>query len=163
MTGIAMIPFFLTIAGALSAGMYALARVAVLDGVSLLGLLYWQAVSSAVIVSVAGALFGMRPRFSLRRIPEYAVAVVLGASPLLIASQGPTKVIATWVLIVAFVVLLIAGSGGEDAPGAEPRSSSPLGAAGGMLIVQALALDPVAAHAHALVLPGSTFTRLDGV
>jgi len=41
------------------------------------------------------------------------------------------------------------------------NARSPLGAASGMLIAQALVLDPVVAYAHAIVLPGPSFTRGD--
>jgi len=163
MVGLSMIPFLLTIAAALSGGLYVLARLAALDGVPLLGLLYWQALSSAVIVSVTGAFFGRRPQFSLRRIPQCAIAVALGISPILIAGQGPTRVIATGVLLVTFVVLLVAGSGVERVRDGQPQTWSPLSVAGGTLIVQALALDPIVAYAHAIVLPGLSFNRLDWV
>ena len=52
--------------GTLIAGMYALGKQAALGGVSPLGLVYWQAVSSAIVVSVIAGLRGQRPRFSLR-------------------------------------------------------------------------------------------------
>src|SRR5262245_28274052 len=109
MAGLSMIPFLVTIAAALVAWLYVLARLAALDGVSLLGLLYWQAVSSAVIVAVAGALVGRRPQLSLRRIRQCAIAVVLGVGPILVAGQGTTKVIASGVLLVTLAALLFAG------------------------------------------------------
>jgi hypothetical protein len=156
-----MIPFLLTIAAALSAALYALAKLATLDGASLLGLLYWQAMSSAVIVSVIGALAGYRPQFSLRLIPRYAIAVVFGICPVLIAGHGATKEVATGLLLVTLIVLLVAGSGAERPRGRKSEPWSSVRAAGGMLILQALALDPIVAHAHAIVLPGPLAAQLD--
>ena len=44
-----------------------------------------------------------------------------------------------------------------------PAGLSPLSAASGMLIAQALVLDPIVAYAHAIVLPSAALTRVDWV
>jgi hypothetical protein len=160
-TGSSVTLALLILNGALIAGLYALSRLAVLQGISSLGLLYWQAVSSAIIVSAIAALSGDRPRFSLRSVPDYAIAAALGASPSLIAGYSGIQSIAPGVLLAAFVPLLLAGRARYRARGSLPVGISPLGAASGMLIAQALVLDPVVAYAHAIVLPGLSFTRGD--
>jgi hypothetical protein len=146
--------------GALIAAMYAVAREAALEGVSPLGLLYWQTVSSAIIVSAIAGLRGEWPRFSLRYLRHYAVAALLGASVPLLASG-----MAAWGLVLCVVVVILASlllvAARRYRTHEWPAGLSPLGAASGMLIVQALLLDPAAAYAHAIVLPGTALTRLD--
>ena len=72
--------------GTLIAGMYALGKQAALGGASPLGLLYWQAVSSAIVVSVIAGLRGQRPRFSLRYLRHYAITALLGVTVPFLAS-----------------------------------------------------------------------------
>ena len=81
----------LTLNGILVAAMYALGRAAARDGMSPLGLLYWQALSSAVIVSAMALLSGDRPRFPRRYLPRYAMAVIAGVSPVLLTGYGGFK------------------------------------------------------------------------
>src|SRR5262249_2400934 len=61
-TGLSVTLALLILNGALIAGLYGLSRLAVLQGMPSVGLLYWQAVSSAIIVSAIAALSGDRPR-----------------------------------------------------------------------------------------------------
>ena len=160
-----MTALLLTLSGALIAAIYALARLAALEGVSPLGLLYWQAVSGAVIVSALALLFGRRPQLSLLHAPRYAVAIALGMSPSLLTSYGSPGGLLPGAVLAGFAPLLLLGSGLNlnRARSSKPASLSPLGAASGMLIVLALVLDPIVASAHAIVLPGLSFTRLDWI
>lgn len=160
-TGLSVTLALLILNGVLVAGAYALSRLEVLEGMSPLGLLYWQAVSSAIIVSAIAAFSGDRPRFSLRNAPDYAIAAVLGASPLLIAGYGGIRGIVPGVLLAAIVPLLLVGRAKYRARGSLPIGVSPLGAASGMLIAWALVLDPIVGYAHAIVLPGLSFARSD--
>jgi hypothetical protein len=141
--------------------MYALGRLAALEGASLLGLLYWQAMSSAIIVSTIALLWGSRPRFSMRCAPHCAAALMLGASPSLIASYRPIQGSVAGALVAALAALLLGG----DLHRARvwPPGPSPLSVAGAVLIAQALVLDPTVAYAHDIVLPGFSFTRLDWI
>ena len=158
-----MTALLLIFSGALIAAIYALARLAALEGVSPLGLLYWQAVSGAVIVSALALLFGRRPQLSLLPAPRYAIAVALGMSPSLLTSYGSPGGLLPGAVLAGLVPLLLLGSGLDRARSSSPASLSPLGAASGMLIVLALVLDPIVASAHAIVLPGLSFTRLDWI
>ena len=157
-----MILLLFILSGALIAGMYALARLAALEGVSPLGLLYWQSVSGAVIVSAIALLSGRRPQFALRHASSYAGAVALGMSPSLLTSYGSPGGLVTGVVLAGFAPLLLV-SIGLDRVRPNPGGLSPLGAASGMLIVSALVLDPIVAYAHAIALPGLAFTRLDWI
>jgi len=162
-TRLAMVPVLLILTGALIAGLYALARLAALDGVSPLGLLYWQAVSSAVIVSAIALLSGDRPRLPLRRMPRYAIAIVLGSTPALLTSYGVTGEIVPGVALAAVAPALLLNTGLYSARNAQAAGLSPIGVASGMLIALALVLDPIVASAHAIVLPGLSFGPLDWI
>jgi len=146
--------------GVLIAGIYALGREAAHQGVSALALLYWQSVSSAILVSLVAAVLGERPRFSPRYLRHYALTGLLGAAaPLLAAFLSIQGSVSAILLAVLAPLLLVAGR--THRTHAWPAGLSPLGVASGMLIAQALLLDPIAAYAHAFVLPSTAGTRLD--
>jgi hypothetical protein len=157
-----MTALLLILSGGLIAGMYALARLAALEGVSPLALLYWQAVSGALIVSALALLSGRRPQLPLRHASRYAVAIVLGMSPSLLTSYGSPGGLLPGVVLAGFAPLLLFSTGFDRAR-SDPARLSPLGAASGILIALALVLDPIVASAHAIVLPGLSFTRLDWI
>jgi hypothetical protein len=139
--------------------MYALCRFAAIEGASLIGLLYWQAVSSAIVVSTIALLSGSRPRFSLRCAPHCVAVLIVGVSPSLIASYGPIEGSVAGALVAASAALLLAG--GLNSVRERPAGMSPLAVASAVLIAQALVLDPIVAYAHDIVLPGLSFTRID--
>jgi hypothetical protein len=148
--------------GALLAAMYVLDKQAVLGGVTPLALLYWQAVSSAIVVSAIAGLRGERPRFSLRYRRHYAIAALLGMTLPFLATGLAARGILPGVLMAVLAPLsLVAGS--RYRVHDWPAGLSPLSAASGMLIAQALVLDPIVAYAHAIVLPSTALTPLDWV
>jgi hypothetical protein len=158
-----VIPILFAASGALFAGMYAFGRLAAGGGVSPLGLLYWQAVSGAVVVSAFAVRFGCRPQFSLRFTPHYAIAVVLGVTPALIASHRAISGTVAVALLAGLGPLVLFASGAQRTGGARMARLSPLRAASATLIAQAVALDPLVAYEHAIVLPGLSFSRFDWV
>jgi hypothetical protein len=147
--------------GALIAGIFTLGRQAALEGVSPLALVYWQSLSSAIIVSVIAGMRGERPRFPVRDARHYAIAGLMGIGTPVLAAFAPRGTISLVLLAVLGAVLLAAGAvyRGRD----WPAGLSPLGVASGLLIVQALVLDPIVAYEHAIVLPSAAFSRLDWV
>jgi len=79
----------------------------------------------------------------------------------LIAGYGGIQSILPGLLLAALAPLLLVGRAMYRARESLSVGISPLGAASGMLIAQALVLDPVVAYAHAIVLPSSSFTPGD--
>lgn len=66
--------------GFLIAALYALGRVAADEAAPPLGLLYWQILSSALVVSVIAALRREPPSFSWQHLRYYAISGILGTT-----------------------------------------------------------------------------------